>query len=298
MKGSQATFVRGLAHLYSKEFSKATDDFRKVLEAEPDHRGATLGLRFLTQPLGSNAPMQVNIVRNADSRCGDQCAEWIAAEGRIDRSTPERFRAALKSVGSRKLPVFIDSMGGSLTASYEIGRMIRARNLDVYVTRTEPAQCAATPEACRKAEAARVKFGVPRGKLASCASACANILAAGAVRSVGPTALVGVHQAAYHVQNDALGAVSDRKIPEAVYVGMKDYFVEMGVDANLMLRLLATPHKQMYWLTRDELQSSRLANQARSGEELVTGSESDEWMIASPKAAESLARLAREPKPR
>jgi hypothetical protein len=65
-----------------------------------------------------------------------------------------------------------------------------------------------------------------------------------------------------------------------------------------MLRLLATPHKQMYWLTRDELQSSRLANQARSGEELVTGSESDEWMIASPKAAESLARLAREPKPR
>jgi len=294
-KGSQATFSRGLAYLYSKRFSKATDDFRKVLEAEPDHRGAILGLRLLTQPSSSNAPMQVNVVRNADSKCGDQCAEWIAAEGRIDGNTPVRFRAVLKSIGNRKLPIFIDSMGGHLAASYEVGRMIRARNLDVYVTRTEPARCASTGEGCRKAEAARLKFGLPRGKLASCASACTNILASGAVRSVGPTALVGIHQAAYYpVQKDALGVVSDRRIPEAVYVGMKDFFVEMGVDANLMLRLLATPHKDMYWLTHDELQSSRLANQARSGEELVTGGESDEWMIASPSAAENLAKLTRE----
>jgi hypothetical protein len=75
---------------------------------------------------------------------------------------------------------------------------------------------------------------------------------------------------------------------------MKDFFVEMGVDANLMLKLLATPHKDMYWLTRDELQLSRLANQAKSGEELVTGGESEEWMIASPRAAENLAKVTRE----
>jgi hypothetical protein len=294
-KGSQATFTRGLAYLYSKEFSKATDDFRKVLEAEPDHRGAILGLRLLTQPLRNNASMQVNVVRNADPKCGDQCAEWIAAEGRIDGSTPERFRAVLKSTGNRKLPVFIDSMGGSLAASYEVGRIIRARNLDVYVTRTEPAQCASAAEVCRKALAAHIKFGLPRGKLASCASACTNILASGAVRSVGPTAIVGVHQAAYYaVQKDAVGMASDRRIPESVYVGMKDFFVEMGVDANLMLRLLATPHKDMYWLTYDELQSSRLANQARSGEELITGAESDEWLIVSPRAAQSLAKVTRE----
>jgi len=294
-KGPQATFTRGLAYLYSKRFSKATDDFRKVLETEADHRGAILGLRLLTQSLPNDASMQVNVVRNADPKCGDQCAEWIAAEGRIDGNTPERFRGVLKSTGNRKLPVFIDSMGGSLAASYEVGRMIRARNLDVYVTRTEPAQCTSAAEVCRKALAAHIKFGLPRGKLASCASACTNILASGAVRSVGHTALVGIHQAAYYaVQKDAVGMVSDRRIPESVYVGMKDFFVEMGIDANLMLRLLATPHKDMYWLTHDELQSSRLANQSRSGEELITGAESDEWMIVSPKAAQGLAKVTPE----
>jgi hypothetical protein len=96
------------------------------------------------------------------------------------------------------------------------------------------------------------------------------------------------------IGRDVPGAVSDRRVPAATYVTMKDYFVEMGVDANLMLRLLATPHKDMYWLTSDELQLSRLTNQPKSGEELVTGGESDEWMTASPRAAENLAKLARE----
>jgi hypothetical protein len=293
--GSQVTFNRGLSHLNSKNYSNATDDFRKVIEIDPGHRGAILALTLLTQPARSNTPMQVSVVRNANPKCGDQCAEWISAEGRIDGSTPERFRAVLKSIGNRKLPIFIDSLGGSLAASYEVGRMIRTRKLDVYVTRTEYARCTSTPEVCRKAEALHIKFGLPRGKLASCASACTNILAAGTVRSVGPTALVGVHQAAYHViGRDVPGAVSDRRVPAATYVTMKDYFVEMGVDANLMLRLLATPHKDMYWLTSDELQLSRLTNQPKSGEELVTGGESDEWMTASPRAAENLAKLARE----
>jgi tetratricopeptide (TPR) repeat protein len=293
--GSQVTFNRGLSYLNSKNYSKATDDFRKAIEIDPGHRGAILALTLLTQPAHSNTAMQVSVVRNANPKCGDQCAEWISAEGRIDGSTPERFRAVLNSIGNRKLPIFIDSMGGNLAASYEVGRMIRARKLDVYVTRTESARCTSTPEVCRKADALHVRFGLPRGKLASCASACTNILAAGTVRSVGPTALVGVHQAAYHViGRDVPGAVSDRRVPQATYVTMKDYFVEMGVDANLMLRLLATPHKDMYWLTFDELQSSRLTNQPKSGEELVTGGESDEWMTTSPRAAENLAKLARE----
>jgi tetratricopeptide (TPR) repeat protein len=292
---SQAAFGRGLAHLYLKQFPEATDDFRKVLQAEPDHRGAALGLALLTRPLGATAPMTVDVVRHADPKCGDQCADWIAAQGRIDRGTPAKFRAVLASLGNRRLPVFIDSIGGDLEASYQIGRMIRARNLAVYVTRTEPAPCPSTREVCRKAEVARLRFGLPRGKLASCASACTNVLASGAVRSVGPTALIGIHQAGYYsVQKDALAITPNRKIPERVYIKMKDYFVEMGIDANLMLQIVATPHKDMHWLTRDELLASRLANQATSGEELVTGNESDEWIVTSPKAAENMAKLLRE----
>jgi hypothetical protein len=55
---------------------------------------------------------------------------------------------------------------------------------------------------------------------------------------------------------------------------MKDYLVELGVDANLMLQVMATPDKDMYWLTRDELLASHLAKGKR-GEELVKGTESD-----------------------
>ncbi|MBO0763296.1 MAG: tetratricopeptide repeat protein [Hyphomicrobiaceae bacterium] len=292
---SQAAFGRGLAHLYLKQLPEATDDFRKVLQAEPDHKGAALGLRLLTQPLSTTAPMKVEVVRHADPKCGDQCADWIAAQGRIDRSTPARFRTVLASLGNRRLPVFIDSLGGDLEASYEIGRMIRARDLAVYVTRTEPAPCPSTSEVCRKAKETGLRFALPRGKLASCASACTNVLASGAVRAVGPTALIGLHQAAYYsVQKDALALTPARKIPERVYVKMKDYLVQMGVDANLMLQIVATPHKDMYWLTRDELLASRLVNQAKSGEELVTGVESDDWIVTSPKAAQNMERLLRE----
>ena len=298
---SQALFSRGLAYFYAKNFSKAAEDFRKVLETEPEHRGATLALRLLTQPSHNNAPMQINIVRNADPHCGNQCAEWIAAEGRIDAGTPARFRAVLKAIEPRRLPIFIDSMGGSLEASYAIGRMIRARNLDVYVTRTEPATCTLGGEACRKAEAAHIKFGFPRGKLASCASACTNILASGSVRSVGPTALVGIHQAAYYVrQKDVLRLAANRRIPEHVYVKMKDFLVEMGVDSNLMSRLLSTPHQDMYWLTHDDLKTSRLATQTKSGEELIVGSESDDWIVVSPKLANGIETVTARPprKPR
>jgi tetratricopeptide (TPR) repeat protein len=292
---SQAAFGRGLAHLYSKQFAKATDDFRNVLQAEPDHTGAALGLALLTRPLTATAPMRVEVIRHADPKCGDQCADWIAAQGRIDRGTPAKFRAVLASLGNRKLPVFIDSTGGDLEASYQIGRMIRTRGLAVFVTRTESAPCPSAREVCRKAELARVRFGLPRGKLASCASACTNVLASGSVRSVGSTALIGIHQAGYYsAQKDAFAITTDRKIPESVYIKMKDYLVEMGIDANLMLQIIATPHKNMHWLTRDELLASRLANQATSGEELVTGVESDEWIVTSPKAAENMARLLRE----
>jgi hypothetical protein len=65
----------------------------------------------------------------------------------------------------------------------------------------------------------------------------------------------------------------------------------MGVDANLMSRLLSTPHQDMYWLTHDELKTSRLANQTKSGEELIAGGESDDWVVASPKFADGIETL-------
>jgi hypothetical protein len=73
----------------------------------------------------------------------------------------------------------------------------------------------------------------------------------------------------------------------------------MGVDSNLMSRLLSTPHQDMYWLTHDDLKASRLANQTKSGEELIAGSESDDWIVVSPKLANGIETSTASPrKPR
>lgn len=286
-----ARFNRGIAHFYMKALDTAAEDFRKVLAENPNHQGAVLGLRMLTntEKPGSH-PMEVRVVRNADPRCGDQCAEWISAEGDIDAASADKFKAVFRQIGERKLPVFINSAGGRITSSLDIGRMIRARGLDVYVTRTEITDCKGAADVCRAAKSKGATFGVPRGKLASCASACTNILAAGTQRSVGASALVGVHQAAYYTVQDGKRTQSDKEIPQETYVKLKDYFVEMGVDAVVMLRMLNTPHKDMYWFRREELAQTRLTTQAKSGEELITGSETDDWMSVSKTAAAAITK--------
>lgn len=287
-ENAHVRFNRGLAHYHLKDFESAAGDFRRVLATDPQHRGAIMGMRQLTSPDGAagSRSMEVRIVRSADPKCGDTCAEWISAEGDIDGATADKFRAVLRSIGNRKLPVFINSPGGRINVSMEVGRMIRARGLDVFVTRTEEVACSAGAETCRTAKSKGVVFGVPRGKLSMCASACANILAAGVTRSAGPSSLVGVHQAAYYTSADGeRKRPTERKIPGSVYTRLTDYFAEMGVDAVVMLRLMATPHSSMYWFRRDELAHARLTTAARSGEEVVTGGESSDWMLLSPRFA-------------
>jgi tetratricopeptide (TPR) repeat protein len=289
-----ARFNRGIAYFYMKSLDKAADDFRKVLADNPNHQGAVLGLRMLTTA-GKSQPMEVRLVRNADPRCGDQCAEWIAADGDIDASTTDKFKAVFRQIGERKLPIFINSQGGRITSSLEVGRLIRARGLDVYVTRTEITDCKGSADVCRSAKGKGVTFGVPRGKLAGCASACTNILAAGTQRSVGASALVGVHQAAYYTTQDGKRTLSDKEIPQETYIKLKDYFVEMGVDAVVMLRMLNTPHKDMYWFRREELAQTRLTTQVKSGEELINGAETDDWMSVSKTAAAEISKATLEP---
>ena len=166
-------------------------------------------------------------------------------------------------------------------AGFQVGRLIREKALDVYVTHTQPAACSASADICRKAKAANVSFGIPRGKLAQCASACTFILAAGSVRSAGPSSLVGVHRSGYLDQN---GKPLPREAPASVFKQIGSYFSEIGMTGALMVKLQATPFTNMYWLSPNELLESRLVTQTRSGEQLITGDEHDDWIVVSPKA--------------
>jgi hypothetical protein len=235
-------------------------------------------------------PMQFHLVRSAEPGCEPQCPEWIAAQGKIDGSSVARFKRVLRQLGDRKTPVLIDSNGGRVNEAFAIGRLARARGLDVVVSRTDLAACAPADAACRRRlRTGNVRLGLPKSDMAKCASSCAFILAAGTRRLVGPTAHVGVHQIrsfyiyarvvrTYRLTATSKQLVSERRVtervvetrtPQKTYDEIGRYFAEMGIGDGLMPLILATPGDRLHWLTPEQLKATGLATDRLDGEQLL-----------------------------
>jgi hypothetical protein len=241
------------------------------------------------QPLAEPS-MQVHLVRSAEPGCEPQCPEWIAAQGKIDGSSVARFKRVLRQLGDRKVPVLIDSNGGRVNEAFAIGRLARAKGLDVVVSRTNFAACAPADATCRRQlKTGNVRLGLPKSEMSKCASSCAFILAAGTRRLVGPMAYVGVHQIrsfyiyarvvrTYRVTATSKQLVSERRVtdkvvetrtPQKTYDEIGRYFAEMGVGDGLMPLILATPGDRLHWLTPEELKATGLATDRLDGEQLL-----------------------------
>ena len=232
--------------------------------------------------------MQVHLVRSGPPGCEPHCTEWIAAQGQIDKSTPGQFKKVFAQLGNRKLPILIHSGGGSVDDAIAIGRMIRAKGLDVAVTKTEFAPCAPTDTACRKKVAKGGLIGTPKARQSVCASACPLIVAGGVRRYIGPWTGLGLHQITsyqthikvfrtYQVTTRKVwGApvevkrtlIGEQKIAEktvktetkaGTYENVRQHFVAMGVDDSVMPLLMATPSTSIRWLSRAELLQTRMA---------------------------------------
>lgn len=245
-------------------------------------------------------PMQVTIVRAAGAACGTSCPEWIAAQGRIDKDTPQRFRRVLAQLGHRKLPILIDSPGGSVDEALAIGRLIRARGLDIAVTRTDLHTCQPGETACQRLVAGGIRLGQPQPAQSKCASSCAFILAGGVNRHVGDGAVVGVHQVTsfqtrikvlrtYRIETRREWGVpvervkrliSEKRIGESTrlvdtkqsdYAKIARYFTEMGIGDDVMRSLRATPRTEIHWFTPAELTASALATHRSDGAQLLSG---------------------------
>jgi hypothetical protein len=224
-------------------------------------------------------PMQVTVVRGAHPGCDPQCPQWIAAQGRIVAGTARRFREVLSQLGERKLPVLIDSGGGSVEDALSIGRLIRAKGLQVAVTRTAYTPCAPIDVACRKTKSGAELRGLADARNARCASACALILAGGAQRFVGAGAGVGVHQISTTQSRSlvqkrrAIGnpvEAAKTLVPEQTiqqgdreaqrtYAKIGQFFSEMSIGEDAMSLIMSTPSSEIRWLTREELEATRLA---------------------------------------
>jgi hypothetical protein len=126
--------------------------------------------------------MQFAIVRGSSLLCEPNCPEWIWAEGEIRSDTAKRFKKFLKTVGDRKLPVIIQSPGGDVDAALAMGRMIRAKKLDVAVGYTTFSSCVPRQKGCDAAKIGGYR-GIAAVGFAYCNSACPLVLAGGTRRA-------------------------------------------------------------------------------------------------------------------
>jgi hypothetical protein len=229
----------------------------------------------------SLAPMRFVRVRSSDTACQPNCPEWISAEGKIVTGSADALDRVVGALDGRRLPIFINSAGGSVQDGMAMGRLIRARHLAVAVAHTAIAPCPASVASCGEAR------GVARTAGAYCASACTLVLAGGVERYVSPLSFVGVHQLVevvskttfkrsykvryfrfawfkwelsrklVHVRRST--ATIKRPADRIVDDDVADYFAEMGVGERVMALTLATPPRLVHWLTPEELASTRLA---------------------------------------
>ena len=249
----------------------------------------------------SDRAMQVLLVRSAAPGCEPNCAEWIAAQGRIDAATPSKFKHLLSKIGKRKLPVLINSAGGSVDDSLAVARMIRAKGLDVAVSKTGLVPCPPKDKACLKAVADGVTRGKPVGYHSVCASACAFVLAGGIRRFSGLQTLVGVHRfttfetrfkvlRTYRVETrkgwfgvpteTKKTLISEKRIGEKTvetstkkssYQKVKTFFAEMGVAEKIMPLLMSAPATSIHWLSSRELRETHMVTDFIDGEQLIMG---------------------------
>lgn len=261
--------------------------------------------------------MRVRHVQSNEPGCAPTCAEWISAEGEIDAASPGEFRKVLARLGHRKLPVLIDSPGGSIDPAFAIARMIRARGLDVIVTRTALAPCAPHDKDCLKLKSRGIDLGRPEAKISKCASSCAFVLAGGVRRSVGPWTVVGLHEIrAVHTMRlvrqhyrvePSMYAPARRQLlrqetiwsnrvegpaDEKVYERVRKFFEEMGVTSAVMPIMRSAPSTSIRWLRSADLNATGLATHFVNGEQ---------WLLApapqapAPPAAEMTSAIAAPP---
>jgi tetratricopeptide (TPR) repeat protein len=308
---------RGAVHAAKRRPDQAKIDYRQALALDPNNTFAADGLRRLNQPAAKPAPMpkspaaamKVMVVRSASPTCGDQCPEWISAQGDIDDDSAPQFKKVLKAIGSKRLPIFIESGGGSVSAGYEIGRLVRVKGLDVFVAKTE-FTCPPNDATCKDGKGKNGQmFGLPQSHLAKCASSCAFVLASGIKRYVGKSSQVGVHQITSfqtHIKVwrtfRADGTIlSERKVSEKTvetktadrtYTNARNFFTEMGINDSIMKLLRDAPANDMHWLSEDELRGTAMATHLINAEQFLRGVTQPTWSDADQQGLVEARRAA------
>jgi hypothetical protein len=156
----------------------------------------------------------------------------LMATGTIMPGSSRTFAAEIERRGDYVRTVVLNSPGGSVTDALAMGRLIRERK---FATEVEA------------------------GKY--CASSCPLMFAGGIERRAGDRASIGVHQVAA-IKSAANGPPRDEmSIAQNVSARCQRYLGEMGVDLQVWVRAMETPHDKLFVFKPDELKALALVTQ-------------------------------------
>jgi hypothetical protein len=222
--------------------------------------------------------MDFLVVRNSTPECEPDCPEWISAEGRIVPETAGRLAKFLADPARRKLPLILNSGGGSIEAAVAMGRMIRKYKMDTGVGQTIITDCTNSQRdagTCKPDVALRAFDGRAFASRAYCASACPLVLLGGIHRVVDPSSFVGVHepkgdsqpyidryQIKYRIENGKKHIISKTfvnrtylkkktviGITPTLRVELDKYLKEMGGSLEILAEMEKAQPETMNWIS-------------------------------------------------
>lgn len=184
--------------------------------------------------------------------CGEHCREWISASGPITGDTVRDFQFFSEARDPRGATIVLDSGGGAVLASLDLGRKLREFGMKTTVGRT-----VTLPPDPNGEQRAKLS---PRGE---CASMCVFALLGGVHRTVPPEARILVHQ--IWPGSKRYDATAENYTAEELVRIQRDvgriarYTVEMGGDIELFeLAMRIPPWERLRSLTQSELRRLRL----------------------------------------
>jgi len=182
--------------------------------------------------------------------CGDRCPQVIAAQGEIGPETPDAFVAFVRENargGNLHGIVLLDSPGGKVVASMELGQAIRKLGMAVIVAR---------PAANQSRTMALVS--------GRCYSACVYALMGGRKRVIPAQSSVGIHRMFNYSTNFDIaegGFVRERNYDDGgMLQTLSRYAAMMGVSTELVRLAERTSPDKLYVLTGADIARWRLGS--------------------------------------
>jgi hypothetical protein len=184
------------------------------------------------------------------AHCGERCPQVVSAQGEIVESTPDAFLQFVHQHvrgGNLHGVVLLDSPGGKVVASMELGRTLRRLGMAVIVART-------ASEGERSEDLLAAK----------CYSACVYALMGGRKRVIPPQSRVGVHRMFNYSTSFNLfegGLVRERNYDDGdMRAVLTRYSNMMGISTALINLAEQTSPDRIHVLTGAEITRWRLGS--------------------------------------